>query len=105
MRAGNKTKRIEIQSLTTSKNTFGEDAETWAVYKRVWAEVRDPKGDEIYTGGEVSEMHHTFRIDYIKDLSPHTHRIIYNGHTYDIYHVGERGRRQVTEIKARAMRV
>lgn len=102
MRAGNKNKRIEIQQISTSKDSFGDNIETWVRYKNVWCEVREPNGKEIFNSGDISEMHHVFRIDYINGLSPNTHRLLYNGSIYDIYHVGERGFRQVTEIKAKA---
>lgn len=102
MRAGTKDRRIEIQALTTSKDTYGAEQETWALYKEVWANVQPVRGDERFSSDQlITQADSIFRIDYISGLSTKTHRIKYLGNVYDILFVAEIGRHEVSELTAR----
>lgn len=107
MRAGKKDKRIQIQILSTAKSSFGSSAETWGVFKNVWAQVSYLQGDERFAAAEVTAtVDITFKIDYIAallvPLATKNYRIKYNGNLYNIIYAAEVGRREALEITAKA---
>jgi head-tail adaptor len=102
MRAGQKNHLITIQTLTTAKASDGSDTETWTDSRKVYAEIRNAAGKEIYEGGVTSMQQLSFRIDFISGLSPRTNRVVHNSENYDIISIIEIGRRQVTEIIGQA---
>jgi SPP1 family predicted phage head-tail adaptor len=107
VRAGEKNRRIEIQKLTVSKNSLGENVETWSVFRSVWAKVtymNMRKGGEVFVAMMVqSEQWLVFKIDYISGISPKTFRIKWEGDIYDIRSANEGGDyKEYLEITARA---
>lgn len=47
--AGAFNKRIEIQQQTSSRDEFGQLADTWTTVRRCWANFRYQKGRELAT--------------------------------------------------------
>ncbi len=92
MRAGQKNRRIRIESLTTAKSGFGSDVETWTLLRDVWAAFSFVKSDEVNAASQLtSERLVTFKIDYIAALQPKLHRVLFQGQVYDIQAVDEVG--------------
>jgi len=107
VRAGEKNRRIEIQKVTTVKNSLGELTETWAIFREVWAKVsyiNMRKGGEAFAAMMIqSEQWLIFKTDYIAGISPKTHRIKWEGKIYDIRSANEGGDyREYMDITARA---
>ena len=88
MKAGRLDRRITLQKLTLgAKNALGEQLEVWTDISTVWANVSNPKADEINTAAEVKgRMTKVFRIRYSQDiLDVNTKgRVVYDGVTYEI---------------------
>lgn len=54
MQAGRLNQRIELQSLTSATDSFGEPIKTWATYSTVWAAVNPLYGRELLHAQQVS---------------------------------------------------
>lgn len=77
MDAGKLRHRIELQSLETTKDTFGADTATgqvWTTYATVWAEVKPLTGTERYGAQQVqASMSHQIRLRWREGVLA-THR-------------------------------
>lgn len=101
MRAGRRNRRITIQQVTETQDSYGAITESWSTYKSVWAEVVPKRGREYFNQPEtVSQEDVMFRILYIAGVT-HKMRISYDGNVYDIQSIGEIGYREGLEIMAR----
>lgn len=102
MRAGDLDRTIELQSVSTVQNSFGEPVETWATFATVAAKVSPQRGDERFTAQQiVGKAVVTFKLRYRTDVTV-LNRIRYVGRDYDIHDVRELGRREGLEIDASA---
>jgi len=100
MRAGRMDRRITIQKVTETQNTYGEPIEAWTDHRTVWAEVVPQRGSsgEHYRNPElVSTNRLIFRIRYLIGIT-NKMRIEYNSDYYDIKTTAELGRREILEI-------
>jgi len=95
-------RRITIQSVTRTQNSFGEMIETWATWATVWAQVNHKAGREKTEADAVrADADVEFLIRYRSGLLP-TMRIVYESNNYDISSIAEIGRRDGYRILANA---
>ena len=99
------TKRIEIQTLTTAADKYGNDTEAWTTLLTPWASAVCTTGKEYYEAAQVNaENDMTFKMRYIRAVHQlHTSevRIIYNGRTYNVKQITDY-REQHKELVIRA---
>ena len=101
----NLDRRITIQVKTTTRDDAGGEVTTWADALRVCAAKADQGGREFRAAGTLlAETTTVFTIRHFRGLGALTHRISYDGTSYDILSVGEIGRRDgmIVQAKARA---
>lgn len=102
MRAGELDRTIELQSATTSPNSFGEPVETWTTYVTLAARVTPQRGNERFAAHQIiGRAVTTFRVRYRAGVTIE-HRIRYDSRDWDIHDVREVGRREGLEIDATA---
>lgn len=90
MQAGKLNQRIELQSATTAKNTYGEDVKTWATYTTVWASVVPLSGRELIYAQQISsEINIRVTIRYAATVAV-GHRVKYGTRYFDINAVIDR---------------
>jgi len=88
--AANLNRRIVIKSLAQTKDAQGGIVDTWTTYLTVWAQVNNLSGNErklTNSGGQVAEARTEFTIRYANVTA--SHKIEYNGKTYNIKHVND----------------
>lgn len=101
MEAFNLDRPIVIQQLTTGQGSAGGVTETWSEFASVLAEYVPAGGLEYFAAQQVNaQFDAKFRIRWISGVVP-TMRIVYDQQNWDILAVGEIGRRDGIEIKAR----
>lgn len=87
MRAGNLNRLITIQSKTVTKDTFGQDIETWGDNFQIWASVTTTGGGEFYAAQKLnSEISILFKVRYTSSITV-LDRIIYDNKTYGILYL------------------
>jgi SPP1 family predicted phage head-tail adaptor len=88
MRAGELDKIITIQYAAKSKNSFGENIETWATLAaNVWANVEFTTGNERFLQQErIAETTAVFKIRLRTDINS-TRRIKYGNRYFNILSV------------------
>lgn len=93
-------RRIIIQEVTETQNSYGAASESWSTFKTVWAEVKPVKGKEFFLDEQVNaRIDSIFRIRWIEGLTTKM-RISYNGQYYNIYSIIELGRQDGLQINA-----
>jgi SPP1 family predicted phage head-tail adaptor len=50
MQAGKRRTKLELQRVTTSRDSYGEPIETWTTYSRPWVQVVEGAGAERIIG-------------------------------------------------------
>ncbi len=76
--------RVELQSVSTSRDIIGGLVETWAAYATVWAEVRQASGREIWYRQQMNaQAAWTVGIRYRADVTT-KHRVAYGSRTFEI---------------------
>lgn len=84
MRPGLMRHRIEIQSATIAENDLGEEEETWAELKTVWASYEPKSAGEKYAEDQFQAKRVVlFRIRYREGITTKM-RVVHDGLTYDI---------------------
>lgn len=102
MQAGRLDRRITIEEVTESQDSYGAISETWSVFVVVNAAVQPMRGREFFKDDQrAADIDTVFRIRYLAGVH-YKMRIKYDGKTYDIYSVAETGRRDGLEIAAKA---
>ncbi|MEH6477723.1 MAG: phage head closure protein [Sneathiella sp.] len=102
MQAGKLDRRITVQELTSTPDSFGGAVETWETLAPIWAGVQEGSGREYFAAARVnSEVSAVFETRYRSDLTS-ANRISYNGKFYNILSVSEIGRRKGLLISAKA---
>jgi len=98
MRAGDLDTRLQLFQPVLTKDSLGQDVETWQLAATVWGQPIPISGRERMTSArEVSEFDMRFRIRY-RDGIDTTWRVGYEGGQFDIYSVAEIGRDEGLEI-------
>lgn len=94
MRAGALDRKITIQSATESQDDYGQSVETWVTFAAVWAEIREPRGNETIDANKPeARAERVFRIRWLSGVTTKM-RISVDGAVYDITHIAEIGRRE-----------
>lgn len=84
MRAGKLRHRIQIETLTTGRDIYGEPVETWTLFALVWASREDLAGREFFAAQQVNaEVTTRFGIRFIEGLTPQM-RVRDGGTLYDL---------------------
>lgn len=95
-------RRITIEQVTKSRDTFGEPIETWSDLVSMWAQVRPLRAQEQFkTEQDIVFADTEFRIRYRPDIN-HEMRVNYDGNLYDIESIIELGRREGLRLIAKA---
>ena len=89
MRAGRLRKRIEIQTLTTAQDGYGEPMETWTTTATVWGELTPSMRAtrEAFAGvsqQRTARLTMEARIRWTDGLSPSTTRLRSAGTVYEV---------------------
>lgn len=104
MRSGRLDRRVTIQTLTTTRDAFGQPIETWAELATVWAQrenagvVERFQANQRFASAEV-----VFRIrwyPWAEGIDPKTNRAAFEGRTYNILGTEEIGRKEGLHIVA-----
>ena len=70
MQAGELKRRIALERVTETQNSFGEITETWTVLANCWAQWVPLKGEEKFTARQFApELSGEFRLRY-RDANP-----------------------------------
>lgn len=94
MKAGRLDDRITIEEFSITQDEFGNIVEEWVELATVWADVFTQKAEDTYSAAQNLEIRTLrFQIRYRDDLTRSSHRVIWNGDTYDIYDLDESRRR------------
>jgi len=102
--AGSMDRRIVIESDSQARNDFGEIETTSSVIATIWAKKTEKKASEYFEAGvEDSSRELAFNIRYRDDITPGM-RVVYDGQSYDIEQVIEKGRRGALELVCVARR-
>ena len=83
---GRMDRLIDIQEKTTAQDGAGQPIEDWTdLSTNVWAEWIPVSGREFFAAQQTNATALAqFRIRYRSDITVGSHRIVYDGNTYDI---------------------
>ena len=84
MNAGKQRHKVELQSYTASRDSFGGEIETYATYAKTWASIEPLSGRELVYAQQVSEITKiriTIRYNSSVDVK---HRIKFGLRLFDI---------------------
>lgn len=98
--------RIDLLALTTATSTIGEDEQTYALLRRVWAQVMEGKGREFVNGSALAgQVLVAFRVRYASDIEAAgtTLRIDWRGSRYEV--TAMTGTRAAGELWLHAMSI
>lgn len=94
---------VRIESRTLAQDSYGESLETWAVLESVRAGVKYMRGMEPFQGDQYNAKRVVqFTIRYRTGIDE-TARIVWEGDTYDIDYINQKGRHQWLEIVGTAL--
>ena len=81
---GRLNRRVTIQSVTETPDSFGEPAETWSDVATVWAAIEPILGEEFFQSGYWSgEVSHRITIRHLSGITT-KHRVKYGSRVFDI---------------------
>lgn len=106
MPAGRMDRRIVIQAKSITEDGFGGVVDGWTDLTAIWAEYQPGTGGErrVAAAQEQAQMPAVFNVrwsDVTKAIRPQTHRISFEGSTWDIESITEATRRKGLSIVAR----
>jgi SPP1 family predicted phage head-tail adaptor len=89
MRSGDLRKRVTLQRRDTTKDSYGQQVNTWADVATVWASIEGLSARELLAAQSVqSEVSHRITVRYRSELSDPkavaAMRAVYNGRLFDI---------------------
>ena len=102
--AGKLPHRVTVQQLTqTTKESTGDQTETWIPRESVWAAIEPIAGNERFASAQIQgDVTHMITIRPIDDLKS-SWRITHEGRTFHIaqppINIEERGRKMVLMCK------
>lgn len=83
MKAGKLRKRIDIQEVSTTRDTHGNQVESWSNVATVYAAVEPINGGEKSTQARVTaDVTHKITIRF-RAVTPRS-RVVYAGRTFDV---------------------
>ena len=101
MKAGRMDRRITIEEIVESRDSYGAVIKTWALFATVWAEVRPVRSRELIASAKVTaEFDTVFRCRWLDGVLP-SMRVVHDGAAYDVTGIAEIGRRDGLEIMGR----
>jgi SPP1 family predicted phage head-tail adaptor len=75
---------VTIQSLVGTKDSFGQEVQSWQTFKQVWASIEPLMGRELIAAQQIAgQADVKIRSRYVAGVTPKM-RATYGGHTYDI---------------------
>lgn len=93
MQSGRLDRRITIQTLTVTRDSYGGKVEAWADLATVWAAAVPWRGSEAVAADQVVALaEFRFQLRYRDDFDAKA-RIQFDGVAYDIIRIDEIGRR------------
>lgn len=106
IKAGQLDRRIRLRRPSTTRNTFGENVETFVDEKTVAARVVPATGREDFvpSDGHSAKQPTVFEIRYRVGVGPKW-RVSFNGSEYEVEDVAEIGRREGLRLTCYARNV
>ena len=102
MDAGALDRMVRIERPVTAQDSFGEPIVTWTLVATAHAEIVPMRASERFTSQQfLAEVDTRLRLRWRDDVDA-TMRVVFENTAYDIASVTEIGRREGTEIIARA---
>ena len=106
MAAGKYDRRITVQSKSITEDAFGGTVDGWGNLTTIWAQYIPGTGGErrVAAAQEQGQMPAVFNIRYsnaVAVIRPQTHRISFDGSSWDIESIAETERRKELSIVAR----
>lgn len=91
MQSGKLNRRIEIQSQSTSQDSFGQPLTTWTTVLCTWAGIRAATSKEVYAAsGFTSQVSHVITLRYHPGLTIlSSDRVVYEGRIFPIQAVSD----------------
>ena len=87
MLAARLNKRVQIQTVSSSKDTHGTEIQTYTTTNTVWAGIKPVSGNEKYINQQiVAEVTHSIIIRYLSGVTPKM-RILFGTRVFDILNV------------------
>lgn len=85
---GARRKKVTIQVVTRTADSYGSLIESWATYATPWAKVDPLSGKEFFNSQQEQDLTTTlFTFRYsalLAAMNSHDYRIVLNGNTYDL---------------------
>ena len=90
LRAGQLTRRLTLQSLSTTLDSYGISVPTWTNVTTVWADIQPLTGQERLSAAQlVSEVTHQLTVRYSSLLADTRvvagYRALYKGRIFNIH--------------------
>ncbi len=84
MQAGKLRHRIELQTRTITKDSYGQEIETWTKLADVWASVNPLRGREFFTAmQEHSDLDHRIIVRH-KSVITTVNRAVWGTRIFDV---------------------
>ena len=101
MESGKLNRRLQIQSMTVTRDSFGAAIETWTTGSTVWGSIDPLSGTETFASEQIiTQSTHVVSIRYRGDVTTEE-RLVYGGWVYDIRYVAEVGRGEESRLLVR----
>ena len=82
---GKLDRRITLEVLSTSKDEYNQDIESWSTFRLVWAEIKDGSGNEQVIADQPTAVRITeMTIRYIAGVNEMNTRVKFGGQIYNI---------------------
>lgn len=103
MRAGPKDRRINLEVKTSGRDAVGGATDTWSPVRQLWAQRQEgsvvaERFANQQTYATVTTVFKTGYFPAYRDISPDTHRIVFDGRIYNIMGALELGRKDGVEL-------
>ena len=101
-------KKITVQALSESRDSIGQDIQTWTAVGSFWAEIKTYGGKEYFAAAQVnSENDVLFKVRFSRLLSGYLSsqlRVIYQSCAYDVKSaVDVNQQHRIIEIRSRIL--
>lgn len=84
MKSGELRHRINLQSKTATRDSFGAETIAWKTERTIWASIKPLSGSEYFLAQQVqADVTHQIRIRYFEGIRPDW-RIVFGTRIFDI---------------------
>ena len=84
MRCGSLRHKVEIQTFSSGKNSFGEVEKVWNKFTNAWADIKPIKASEYFRADKLQHtISHRVIIRYIPGIKPDM-RIVFRDRVFEI---------------------